>query len=265
MQHAPLQPASVARRINGERLVVLGWPRAILMQVAHPLIAAGVAEHSGFRSTALAPVQRLHATVTAMLGLTFGTRAEQDRVVAHIRGIHDRVHGTLREHVGPCRAGTPYSAHDPALLLWVHATLIDTSVLLFEAAVGPLTTAQRHQYCAESAPVAIALGAAPGSVPRTWDDMQEYVANTLASGALAVGSDARTIAHALLASPIVRLSGPFAWAHRQLTLGLLPASLREAYGFSWGPNDQRRLGALLATSRRVRRWTPDLAARWRRA
>lgn len=256
--------SQVARRINGERLVVLGWPCAILMQVAHPLIAAGVVEHSGFRSSTLAPVQRLHATVRAMLGLTFGTPGEQAAVVAHIRGIHDRVHGSLRGAVGPFPPGTPYTAHDPALLLWVHATLIDTSVRLFEAAVGPLTPSGRDQYCEESAPVAVALGARADAVPTTWQAMRRYVDDMIASEVLAIGPDARAVSAALLGSPVVRLTGPLAWAHRQLTLGLLPARLRQSYRFSWEPLDERRFSQLLSSLRRLRPWTPDVAARWRR-
>jgi uncharacterized protein (DUF2236 family) len=69
---------SISHRINAERIVLLGWGRAILLQLAHPLIAAGVHDHSGFRSTTWAAVTRLYHTVHAMLALTFGSEAERE-------------------------------------------------------------------------------------------------------------------------------------------------------------------------------------------
>src|SRR3954469_6146298 len=107
----------ITDRVNGERVVLLGWPCAILMQVSHPLIAAGVLDHSTFRDSAVEPIRRLHGTVQAMLGLSFGNAAERAEVIETIRSIHTRVNGALRTGVGRYAAGTRYSAEDPALLL----------------------------------------------------------------------------------------------------------------------------------------------------
>jgi uncharacterized protein (DUF2236 family) len=140
--------ADVSRRINAERLVLVAWTRAILLQFAHPLIAAGVADHSTFRGSPAAAVARLRQTVDAMLSLTFGTEAERETALQGIRGIHRRVSGTLAT-ASPCfPAGARYSAEDPALLTWVHATLIESSVLVYEQLVEPLTPAERDRYCA---------------------------------------------------------------------------------------------------------------------
>src|SRR5205814_3480852 len=98
----------MAHRLNGERAVLFGWSRAILLQLAHPLIAAGVANHSSFRQGPFTAAARLHHTVRAMLALTFGTEAKRDAALAGIMAIHRRVHGTLEESVGPFPAGTPY-------------------------------------------------------------------------------------------------------------------------------------------------------------
>ncbi|HUR35579.1 MAG TPA: oxygenase MpaB family protein [Vicinamibacterales bacterium] len=252
----------VADRVNGERLVLLGWPRAILLQVAHPLIAAGVCDHSTFRDDAVAPVRRLHSTVKAMLGLTFGDTGERHRVIAGIRAIHRRVNGTLRHTVGPYTAGTPYSAEDPALVLWVHATLIDTTLTLYERVAGALTAAERDEYCRDSAAVAVALGARPEAVPRNWAVMRNYVDGVIGSGNLAVGPDARALAQALLAGPAVRLSGPLAWATRQVTVGLMPPDLRRQYGLRWTGRNEGRLDRLLRGLATVRQLTPDRLARW---
>jgi uncharacterized protein (DUF2236 family) len=261
-QRAGRSGMSVVDRINGERLVVLGWPRAILMQIAHPLIAAGVADHSTFRENAVAPIRRLHGTVKAMLGLTFGTAEEQARVIAGIKEIHARVHGTLREDVGAYPAGTPYSAEDPGLVLWVHGTLIDTSVLLYEAVVGTLSTAERNEYCRRSAGIAVALGADAAAVPREWDELTAYVRRTISSPAIAVGSDAHELRRAILESPAARVGGPVSRAARRLTIGLLPQELREQYHLPFDARDRVRLDRLLRRLRRIRACSPEWAARW---
>src|SRR5205085_5670935 len=97
--------SGVSRSINAERLVILGWVRAILLQLAHPLIAAGVAEHSTFRGSTSAALSRLHQTVGAMLAISFGDDPEREAALEVIRTIHRRVHGTLPSACGPFPAG----------------------------------------------------------------------------------------------------------------------------------------------------------------
>src|SRR5688500_1347692 len=103
----------ISRRVNAERIVVLSWSRAILLQLAHPLVAAGVAEHSSFRHGRLTAAKRLHQTIRAMLALTFGDDRARTRALEGIRGIHRRVHGQLSTAVGIFPEGAPYSAEDP--------------------------------------------------------------------------------------------------------------------------------------------------------
>jgi len=150
---------SITWRINAERIVLLGWARAILLQLAHPLVAAGVFDHSGFRGTPYAAASRLYHTVHAMLSLTFGDEAARQRTIDGIRAIHRRVNGILPEAVGPYEAGTRYSAEDPSLVLWVHATLIESVLMVYEKLVAPLTEAERDEYCQEAFPIALALAA----------------------------------------------------------------------------------------------------------
>lgn len=103
---------TVSERINAERIGLAGWSRAILLQLAHPLVAAGVAEHSRFREGPLRAAMRLHHTVRAMTRLTFGTPAEYDAALQGILRIHRRVHGRLQTAVGPFPAGTSYTPSD---------------------------------------------------------------------------------------------------------------------------------------------------------
>lgn len=252
----------IAARINAERLVLVGWSRAILLQMAHPLIAAGVADHSHFRAGALATAVRLRETVRAMLALTFGDSVAHGRAIAGIRAIHTRVRGELREATGTFAAGTRYSAEDPALLLWVHATLIESVVLVYERLVAPLSVEERDQYCREAADVALALGVRDAEVPRTWADLEAYLTREYASGRIAVGRDARLIATAVLFPPLRVVSGPFAWLSRLITLGLLPPAIREQYGYAWNAKRDRELGRTLAWLRRARSVAPRFLAWW---
>lgn len=252
----------VARRLNGERLSILSWPRAILMQMAHPLIAAGVARHSTFRGGAASAARRAHGTISAMLSLTFGSDIEREATLAHIRGIHRRVRGTLGEDAGPFASDAIYSAEDPALLLWVHATLLDSIADFHVRAIGPLSRAELDAFCDESAPTLVALGGDRDRAPRDWASLRGYMDAIGDSGALTVTGEARAIAGTVLTPHLGTTRAPGGGLHRLLTIGLLPPRLRHAYGFEWNALRQRRFDLLLRVLRRARRLTPDVIARW---
>lgn len=253
---------NVSFRINGERVALLGWSRAILLQLAHPLIAAGVAEHSTFRGGPASAAVRLRHTVRAMLSLTFGGVAAREQTLERIRAIHRRVHGRLPEAAGRFAAGTPYSADDPALLLWVHATLIESMVVAYDSLVAPLSTADRDRYCAEGAPIAVALGARQQDVPTTWTALRGYVDSMLASDVIAVSPQARALADAVLAPPLSWTIAPVTWTNRLVTVGLLPPRLRQEYGWTWTPAAARRLVRTLRIIGVARRCLPPVATRW---
>ena len=256
---------AIARQLNGERLVVLGWTRAILLQFAHPLIAAGVYDHSGFRSSPLAAARRLRHTIRAMLAISFGSEAERNRAISVIQGIHRRVNGQLRDAVGLFPAGTPYSAEDPALVLWVHLTLIESIVLVYERLVGPLTAEQRDDYCIASAPVAVALGAPVNAVPDSWRALQDSLERLYASGVIAVGGDARLLAHAVIHPSGTGVARPVNVLNEVLTAGLLPEHIRQGYGLRWTARRARTFDGIIATLRMFRRGMPDRLARWKAA
>lgn len=255
-------PDSVAWRVNAERLAVLAWPRAILLQFAHPLVAAGVFAHSGFRTTPLAAVARLAHTVRAMLSLTFGTDADRARTLDAIRAVHRRVHGTLPEAVGRFAAGTRYSAEDPALVLWVHVTLVESVILGYEQLVAPLSVPERDAYCEDAAGVAVALGATAPDVPRTWSAIQCALARGYASDAIVVGREARLLAEAVLHPKGLRAAGPAVHVVRTITLGTLPPAIRAQYGWPWSDRDEQRLERIVRATRAIRRWTPAVVAQW---
>ena len=252
----------VSRRVNAERIVVLSWSRAILLQLAHPLVAAGVAEHSSFRHGRLTAAKRLHQTIRAMLALTFGDDGSRGRALEGIRAIHRRVHGTLGAGVGIFPAGAPYSAEDPDLVLWVHATLLESIPLVYGLVVQPLTSAERDAYCREAAPIALDLGARPDDVPRAWSELERYVDRMYASGTIRVGPEARDLAEAVLDPPFARAVPPLARMNRLLTTGVLPDAIRREYGFAWNDAADRRLHRLLSVLKTLRRATPRAVALW---
>jgi uncharacterized protein (DUF2236 family) len=232
------------------------------MQLAHPLVAAGVAEHSSFRAAPRVAVARLHHTIRAMLALTFGDEREHAATIAGIREIHRHVNGRLPVATGIFPAGTPYSAEDPALVLWVHATLLESIPLIYERLVAPLTASERDAYCAEAAAVALELGAIPEAVPRTWNATLEYLDVMYSSGAIAVGNQAREVAHAVL-SPRLRIASPLAAVNRLVTAGLMPEWLRRQYELPWTTRSEATFSRTIVVLSAVRKALPQPLAQWR--
>lgn len=223
----------MTQKINSEVVLILGWGRAILLQLAHPLVASGVADHSSFNDAPGAPLRRLRQTLEVMLLLTFGTTEDVARAAGAINAIHDRVHGKLCETAGNIPAGTRYSAHDPKLLAWVHATLLDSFLSTYELYVGPLTLEEKNRYCTEASSIEPLLGIPPGSLPRSLAELHRYMDEMFASGEIVVTETARTVAQDVLSPPGLWVMGPFLWLFNLPTIGLLPTAIREAYAFRW--------------------------------
>jgi uncharacterized protein (DUF2236 family) len=221
-----------------------------------------VAAHSEFRDSRLAPYSRLHATVSAMRALAFGTDQQAEAALAGILRIHDRVHGALETQVGRHAAGARYSAHDPALLLWVHATLIDSGARLHDQVVRPLSSAERDEYCRDSAAITVALGAVAEDVPRDWASLQRYIEQEIASGRVAVGEQARALGRDVLRPPLGWTMWPLQRAAELVTIGSLPDAIRDQYGFDWSAARSRRRDRTIAALRRARSVTPGALARW---
>ncbi|MCC7125733.1 MAG: DUF2236 domain-containing protein [Acidobacteria bacterium] len=254
-------PGSVSWRINGEVIVLVAWGRAILLQLAHPLIATAVAEHSSFRRSGLAGVQRLISTVRAMLAITFGADDEAIDAAAGINAIHDHVAGRLGASTKRLDADARYSAHDPELLRWVHVTLIDSIMIAYERLVAPLSTADRDRYCAESAIMEPLLGMPHGWLPRTSAQLAQRTDEGL-RGVVDPGPRSRELARAVLFPPGWRLAWPAFRAAQVMTTGLLPPAVRDAYGFAWTDGDARALVRWARILRRVRRALPRPLREW---
>jgi len=285
--HVRAGPESVTWKVNREMIVVAGWGRAILLQLAHPAVAAGVHGHSAFRGSLRSSLRRLQSTVGAMLSLTFGDAEQMITAAAAINAIHDRVHGrvppplklppspklrrtsrragceeTELRQAGCAGDGETYSAHDPDLQRWVHATLLESIPLTYQLLVGPLTLRERDRYCAEAAIVEPLLGMPAGWLPRDAAQLDTYMRDMLAGGSIVVTDTSRALARAVLYPPRWFVAWPAFRATQLLTIGLLPPSIRRAYGFEWRARDARafvRWTTLLRTSLRL---LPPLAREW---
>lgn len=168
----PYGPESISWRVSSEPSVfAFGAARALLLQVLHPLVAAGVEEHSDYRAH---PWTRLYRTLDTVLKLAFSDRPTAEEYAGVLRRRHATVRGTAPD-------GTPYRALDPALLLWVWATLIDTAVLVYERAVVPLTPAERDSYYEQQVLLAYACGVPEGGCPADWAAFRAYVEGVIAT------------------------------------------------------------------------------------
>ena len=262
-------PGSEAWRPNREAMLLLGaGPRALLLQIAHPLVAAGVAEHSDFQSD---PWTRLSGTLRSYLRIVYGSaqmaRAEIRRLGELHRGIRGEAYGRR------------YSALDPALALWVHATLVDSTIAAYDAWLEPLTHAQRARYYEETLPVGRAFGIPEATLPPDLEAFEAYIADMLGPGGpIEVGPDARELAiaithpplgpAALAAGPIIGRLAPmldgipsraYSWLFWP-SIGLLPARIREGYELPWGMRQRLVAGWLVST---WQAWRPMLPASFR--
>lgn len=241
-------PDTVTWRVNREAVLLLGGGRALLMQVAHPLVAAGVAAHSDFERQAL---RRLWRTLDAMLTITFGGAASAMRAVHGIERIHARVHGVLDADLGPFERGTRYDAEDPQLLLWVHATLVDTALQVHRLCVQPLSAHDERRYYDESKVVGRLLGIPNALLPPTLAAFREYVDSMINGDLLAVGPASRDIAASILSPPVATALKPIFQVANAFTVGLLPPVLRARYGLRWDAGREAAFRLLIATIRRL--------------
>ncbi len=255
-------PGSVCFKVNREIVVVAGWGRAVLLQLAHPLVAAAVDTHSSVRSTPLARAGRARSTVQAMLALTFGGDEQAIAAAAHINTVHDRIRGTLDRAAGVYAAGETYSAHDAELLRWVHATLLDSILRAYERLVGPLTAEERRHYCVEATVMEPLLGIPAGLLPRDAQALEATIGESFGSGRIVVTDRARALARALLFPPQWRLAWPVFRPIQLLTIGDLPAPVRDAYGFPWGDPEARALARWTAALTRLRGLAPAALREW---
>jgi uncharacterized protein (DUF2236 family) len=226
-------PDSVIRRVGNSPLVpLLGGGAAVLLQVAHPLVAAGVTDHSDYRAHLW---NRLLRTLNALYLIVYGSREEASRAGEAVHVAHASVHGRTTRRLGVYPAGTRYSAADPELMLWVHGTLVDVSLALYQRFVDRLSADEQDTYYREMSLVARIFGTPREVLPPTLADFRVYFRERLQSPEITVTEPARDVAQVIRrASTLPMALRLIAPAHRLATAALLPPRVREEYGLGWG-------------------------------
>ena len=215
-------PDSVVRRVHGDPSMLVGGLRALLLQSLHPLVMAGVADHSGYRDR---PWQRLERTAAFISSVTYGTTSEAMEAIASVRRVHQRV-------VGVAPDGRSYAAADPELLAWVYACSIDSFLRAYLRYGCHLDLSDQEKYVQETSRVGELLGVV--APPRSRDELGGCLSDR---PELAVGAQARQAVRFLLFPPL-RASArlPYAvvaaaaiellpsWARLKLGLPVVPLS-----------------------------------------
>jgi uncharacterized protein (DUF2236 family) len=270
-------PASEAWQLNREAMLLLGaGPRALLLQIAHPLVAAGVSEHSDFRAD---PWARLSGTLRSYLRIVYGTADAARAEIRRLNELHRGIRGDVLEPAARHRHGARYSALDPALALWVHATLVDSTMAAYDAWLEPLSRERRARYYEETLPVGRAFGIPAGDLPPDIEAFEAYLADMLGPGGpIEIGDVARDLSSAILHPPLGPAALAAGWPVAHLapmldavpsrayawlfwpSIGLLPLTVREGYGLPWGVG-QRVVSAWLVATWQA--WRPVLPASFR--
>ncbi|HET7727372.1 MAG TPA: oxygenase MpaB family protein [Candidatus Limnocylindrales bacterium] len=272
-------PTSEAWRLNREATLLLGaGPRALLLQIAHPLVAEGVSQHSDFRAD---PWSRLAGTVASYLRIVYGTTVAARAEIRRLNALHRPIGGAVQNPDARARFGRAYAARDPELSLWVHATLVDATITAVDAWQEPLGRDRRAAYYAETRPIGRAFGIPDALLPADLEAFERYLGAMLGDdGPVHPTPTARELAEVILHPPLRPLveRGPLAgrlgsWrapmaalAERVPTpaydwallpaLALLPDRQRAEYGVRWGPAERAVAAWVTAVWRAARPMLP---------
>lgn len=245
-------PGTVSWEVNREGVTMLGGGCAALMQLAHPFVAHAVDQHS---KTKTDPVGRFSRTFGYVFAMVFGDLDHALRAARRVHALHRTIRGAITEDVGRFRRGDRYHANDEAALLWVHATLLDTALRVYELVVRPLSPLEKEAYYQEGKLFCYLFGLGDDVVPPTYAAFSRWYAETIASDTIAVGAPARTMRRFLFEPPTPLHRPATAWME-VLTAGLLPPKLRESYGFRWGAPERFAFARSVTLLRGAHRLTP---------
>lgn len=227
-------PGSVSWQVNREVVILLGGGRAALLQLAHPYVAHAVDQHS---DTPTDPVGRFRRTFEHVFAMVFGDLDTAERSARRVFAMHARIRGPIEHDVGPYAKGHRYHALDEGALLWVHATLVDSALLVYERTVGPLSRFDRARYYDESRVFASLFGVPERAMPESYERFAEYFADMLASETITVSRPCRDLARFLLQPPRPAYGPATRW-YRTLTAGMLNDRLRAQLDLPWGPRER---------------------------
>lgn len=239
-------PASLSWRIDREAAIFLGAGRALLLQLAHPWVAAAVSQHS---RTFVDPIGRFHRTFDVVFTMVFGTLDQALAAARHLHRRHAAITGALPDAVGPFDEGSRYCANEISALRWVHATLADTALMAHDLVLPALSAEERERYWDERRVFGALFGLTAADLPADWASFAAYNRAIVESGTLSVSAPARDIARQIFTGAGLRLRPP-GW-YRALSVRMLPERLRADFGLDVDVRDSRAADRALGWIRRV--------------
>ncbi len=241
-------PGSMHWKLYRTPGIILGGYRALLLQVAHPAVADGVRQFSDFKNDYLGRAER---TFTNMIKIYFGDRQTALGSAKTLHHIHSMIRGTVIGNNGGRTINSSYCANDPSLLLWVLATMIDTTLVLYEATCEPLSAFERNLFYEESKQVALVMGIPPDQYPPTLDAFYEYYNAMLEGDTLRVDEVTIKLASAIFNPPFFP-----AYLAKVLAAGFLSQRFRTAFSLSYNKNNRTHFKWAIGFMRFVTRVMP---------
>lgn len=239
--HGFFGPGSITWHVNRESAVFLGAGRAALLQLAHPWVAAALAQHSNLLNDAIG---RFHSTFHVLYTMQFGTRGQATEASKQLYRLHTGIRGELP-------SGEHYEANEIAALRWVYATLVESAIMAYEFVLPPLTLSELGQYYEESKRMAALFGISPEALPRDWPGFQQYTVNMFDSPQLCVDAGALALGRSVMSGAGTWLRPPH-W-YGALTSYWMPRRLRTAFALPFGAREEEAV-------KWAGRWLPRLYA-----
>jgi uncharacterized protein (DUF2236 family) len=263
-------PESITWQFTSDVRLFFAPLYALLLQVAHPTVAAGVRDYSDFD---MRPLERLLRTVDYLVLLQYGGR-EAAAVGRRLRDLHTHLRGVRAD-------GQRYHALEPAAYAWVHATLLETYVRGHERFGRPMTCAQLHRFYREYVGLGRLVGVGQEDLPASWEGFRAYF-DRMVDGELSHNETVDRVLQTARkpAGPQLPHVPEALWRAVGLPgarlmylggVGLLPAVLRERLRISWSRREELQFRTLAASSRALEHVLPrrlkvmgPTQLRWRR-
>ena len=224
-------PDSMMWRLSGMALPgSFGAGRSLLLQVAHPWVTAGIDEHSVVRND---PLGRARRTFYHILSVTYGSMPQVMASANQVRDIHEEIEGHLPEESGAFERGSEYRANEINAMIWVHATLWETIVHMYEKMEEPLTQQEKDRFYEETKLFAMLFGIPEQALPADWNEFMEYNRAMWNSPQLTVTPAAMQLKKDLFKPQSIWMIFPM-WGQEIITSAELPPRIREEYDMKYG-------------------------------
>ena len=240
-------PSSLVWRVNREQILFLAGARAALLQEAHPFVAHGVDQHSLAKTD---PVGRFQRTFKHVHAMVFGDLDSALTSARRVHAFHTKIRGTIGEDTGTHRKGSFYQANDEHALLWVHATIWESSLMAYDHFFRPLSPEEKERYYQETKLFAYLFGIPDAILPPKFGDFMAYNEQMWRSNELGVENVAHEMAGIIL-SPANPLQKHLTGWNRILTAGFLPPRFREAYRLPFGRKERTTFAASVRALRAI--------------